>query len=98
MQEVVKILSTFSTIYLLCIFAWVLISWLPMISPKLAFDSKVLAVRRFLDSVVLPWIRLFRFIPPVRMGSMLLDLSAIVAILAFSIGSNLILNLLANSI
>lgn len=94
MEDFVKILGAFFTIYWFCILGWVLISWLPMFSPKLAYDTNVLRVRKFLDSVVLPWVRLFRFIPPLRMGAMMLDMSALVAIFAFTIGSGLLLNVL----
>lgn len=96
MEEVVRILSAFVSIYTLCLFAWVLISWFPMFSPKLAYDSRVLAVRKFLDSVVMPWVRLFRFVPPVRIGGAMLDLSAMVAIFVFIIGSGLVINILAD--
>lgn len=53
----------------------------------------VLAIRKFLDSVILPWVRLFRFIPPVRAGAMMFDLSSIVAFIVFLIGSNLIIDI-----
>lgn len=97
MEAVIQVLSTFLTIYTICVFAWALISWLPMISPQLAYNDTVVAIRRFLDSVVLPYVRLFRFIPPVRMGGTMLDLSALVAILALSIGGNLVIGILASA-
>ena len=94
MDAIYQVLSTFITIYWFCLIIWVLLSWLPMLSPQLAYNSTLVSVRRFLDSVVEPYVRLFRFIPPVRIGAMLLDLSVLVAIIAFSIGSNLLLDLI----
>jgi uncharacterized protein YggT (Ycf19 family) len=97
MELVIQVLSTFLTVYIICVFAWALISWLPMVSPTLAYNDGVTSVRRFLDSVVLPYVRLFRFIPPIRAGGTMIDLSALVAILALSIGGNLIIGILASA-
>lgn len=97
MELVIQLLSTFLTIYTICVFAWALISWLPMISPQLAYNDTVVAIRRFLDSVVLPYVRLFRFVPPVNLGGTMLDLSALVAILVLSIGGNLLISILASA-
>ncbi len=85
MFELYKFLDLFLTIYMICIVGWALISWLPMVSPQLAYNETVAAIRRFLDSIVLPYIKLFRGIPPIRIGDMLLDLSAIVAIILLSV-------------
>jgi uncharacterized protein YggT (Ycf19 family) len=91
--DVVGLLGTFLTIYIICVFLWVLLSWLPMVLPELAANPTIGSIRRFLDSVVEPYVRLFRFIPPVRMGDMLLDLSSLAAILVLTIGGPAILNL-----
>lgn len=96
MEQVIDILAMFLSIYTLCVFAWALISWLPMISPPLAYNDTVVAIRRFLDSIVLPYVRLFRFVPPVRMGGAMIDLSALVAILVLSIGGRIVLSALAS--
>lgn len=98
MELLIQVLSTFLTIYTICVFAWVLISWLPMISPSLAYNENVNSVRRFLDSVVLPYVRLFRFIPPIRAGGAMIDLSSLVAILVLSIFGNTLIQLLATAL
>ena len=98
MATVIELLSIFLTIYTLCIFAWALISWLPMISPSLAYNPTLVSVRRFLDSVVLPYVKLFRFIPPIRAGGAMIDLSALVAILVLVYGGRFALNVLANAV
>lgn len=95
MESLIQVLSAFLTIYTICVFAWALISWLPMISPALAYNQGVLSVRKFLDSVVQPYVNLFRFVPPVRMGAAMVDLSAMVAILVLIIGGPIVLQVLA---
>lgn len=97
MESVISLLETFLIIYTLCVFAWVLFSWLPMISPQAAYNPTLSSVRRFLDSVVMPYVRLFRFVPPIRIGGQLLDLSALVAILVLSFGGRIIIDLLASA-
>jgi len=97
-EALIQVLSTFLTIYIICVFAWALISWLPMISPSLAYNSGVVSVRRFLDSVVLPYVRLFRFIPPIRAGGAMIDLSALVAILVLTMFGNALIGLLATAL
>lgn len=80
-DDILRFLGVALTIYMICVFAWALISWLPMISPSLAFNPTVVSIRRFLDSVVEPYVGLFRkFIPPVQMGGTYIDLSALAAI------------------
>lgn len=98
MAALIQVLGAFLNIYIICVLAWALISWLPMLSPALAYNSTVLAIRRFLDSVVLPYIRLFRFVPPVRVGGAMLDLSALVAIIVLQFGGRIVLNLLASAL
>lgn len=90
MDQVLQFISVFLTIYILCVFVWALISWLPMISPKLAYDSTVISIRRFLDSIVLPYVRLFGFIKPVQMGGTMLDLSATVAIIVLIVLNSIV--------
>jgi uncharacterized protein YggT (Ycf19 family) len=94
MDTLFNVLAAFLQIYVICVLAWALISWLPMISPQLAYNDNILAIRKFLDSVVLPYIRLFRFVPPIRIGAQMVDLSALVAIIALQIGGSIILNTL----
>jgi uncharacterized protein YggT (Ycf19 family) len=98
MEALIQFLNVFYVIYLICIFAWALISWLPMVSPQLAYNETVVTVRRFLDSVVEPYVRLFRFVPPVRIGAMMLDLSALVAILVYTYLGRIVLNMLESAL
>jgi YggT family protein len=64
-------------VYLLCIFAYILTSWIP-----LPYNVWLNRIQRFLYDVVDPYLRLFRrFIPQLNMGGLGLDLSPIFAIL-----------------
>ena len=94
MGTIVEFLGYFLQIYIFCVLGWVILSWLPMLSPQLGYNETVISIRRFLDSVVLPWVRLFRFVPPVRVGGAMLDLSALVAILVLQFGGVFILSIL----
>jgi YggT family protein len=64
--------TVFVSIYVLCIFAWVLLSWI-----QLPYSTVAGSLQRFLDEVVRPYIGLFRGRIP-TLGP--LDLSPIVAI------------------
>jgi uncharacterized protein YggT (Ycf19 family) len=97
MDSLFTFLHYFLTLYIICVFAWALISWLPMVSPQLAFNSTVLSIRKFLDSIVDPYVRLFRFVPPVRIGAMMLDLSAMVAIFVLILFGHPIINVIGNA-
>jgi YggT family protein len=77
-------------VYLLCIFAYILTSWIP-----LPYNVWLNRVQRFLYDVVDPYLRLFRrFIPQLNMGGLGLDLSPIFAILVlyaiYAVGQRLI--------
>jgi YggT family protein len=64
-------------VYLLCIFAYILTSWIP-----LPYNVWLNRVQRFLYDVVDPYLRLFRrFIPQLSLGGLGLDLSPIIAII-----------------
>jgi YggT family protein len=64
-------------VYLLCIFAYILTSWIP-----LPYNVWLNRMQRFLYDVVDPYLRLFRrFIPQLSLSGLGLDLSPIFAIL-----------------
>jgi uncharacterized protein YggT (Ycf19 family) len=94
MEALIQVLATFLQIYILCVFAWALMSWLPLISPQLAYNEVVVKIRAFLDSVVMPYIKLFSFVPPVRIGGAMLDLSALVGILVLVFFGPVVIQLL----
>lgn len=77
MDPIFEFLLICITIYMICIFAWVVLSWIAHVrNPVLD------AVRDFLNSVVNPYMRLFRgLVKPMQVGGALIDLSAIIGIL-----------------
>jgi uncharacterized protein YggT (Ycf19 family) len=73
--------NVFVGIYVLLIFVWVLMSWI-----RMPYSRTVAAVQEFLDDVVRPYIRLFRFVP--MLGP--LDLSPIVAVIVLLVVAGLV--------
>ena len=77
-------------VYLLCIFAYILTSWIP-----LPYNVWLNRIQRFLYDVVDPYLRLFRrFIPQVSLGGLGLDLSPIIAIIVLYAVQRVVLRLL----
>ena len=74
--------TVFVSIYILFIFAWVLLSWI-----RLPYSSVYASLQRFLDEVCRPYLGLFRGRIP-SLGP--LDLSPIVAILVLLVAARLI--------
>ena len=74
-------------VYLLCIIAYILTSWLP-----LPYNVWLNRVQRFLYDVVDPYLRLFRrLLPQLSVAGLGLDLSPIVAILVLTVLYRLVL-------
>jgi YggT family protein len=71
----------FTSIYILLIFGWVLLSWV-----RIPYSRTFAAVQEFLDEVVRPYIRLFRRLP--TLGP--IDLSPIVAVVALLLAARLV--------
>jgi len=74
--------TVFVTIYILCIFAWVLLSWI-----HLPYSTVAGSLQRFLDEVVRPYIGLFRGRIP-TLGP--LDLSPIVAVVVLLVAAQVV--------
>ena len=73
--------SVFAGIYVLLILVWVLLSWV-----RLPYSRTTAAVQEFLDEVVRPYLRLFRFIPPVGP----FDLSPIVGVVVLLVAAGFV--------
>jgi YggT family protein len=80
-ESLQSFVSVFVAIYVLCIFAWVLLSWI-----RLPYSRTTAAVQEFLDEVVRPYVRLFRFLP--TLGPF--DLSPIVAVIVLLVAAGLV--------
>jgi len=73
--------SVFVGIYILFIFAWVILSWI-----QLPYSRTAAAVQQFLDEVCRPYLRLFRRIPP--LGPM--DLSPVIGVVVLLVAAGLV--------
>jgi len=71
--------TVFTSIYILCIFAYVLLSWI-----QLPYSSVAATLQRFLDEVCRPYLGLFRGRIP-TIGP--LDLSPIVAVVVLLVAA-----------
>jgi YggT family protein len=68
--------GTLFLVYLICVFAYILSSWLP-----LPYNIWLNRVQRFLYDIVNPYLSLFRrILPSLSMGGLGLDLSPILGI------------------
>jgi YggT family protein len=74
--------TVFVSIYILFIFAYVLLSWI-----RLPYSSVAATLQRFLDEVVSPYLRLFRGRIP-TIGP--LDLSPIVAVIVLLVAARVV--------
>jgi YggT family protein len=74
--------TVFVSIYILFIFAYVLLSWV-----RLPYSSVVASLQRFLDEVVSPYLRLFRGRIP-TIGP--LDLSPIVGVIVLLVAARVV--------
>jgi YggT family protein len=70
--------SVFAGIYVLLILVWVLLSWV-----RLPYSRTTAAVQEFLNDVVRPYVRVFRFLP--TLGP--LDLSPMVAVIVLLVAA-----------
>ena len=77
--------SVFVGIYVLLIFAYVLLSWI-----RLPYSRTTTAVQQFLDEVCRPYLRLFRRLP--TLGP--LDISPIVAVVVLLVAAGLVNSLI----
>jgi len=80
------LLDTVLSLYFYAVFAWVILSWIPM-SPGHPLGR----IQQFLDRIIYPVIRPIRkVIPPIRVGGGALDLSPIILLLGIQILRRLI--------
>ena len=73
--------SVFVGIYILLIFAWVILSWI-----QLPYSRTAAAVQQFLDEVCRPYLRLFRRIP--SLGP--IDLSPVIGVVVLLVAAGLV--------
>ncbi len=77
--------NVFVGIYVLLIFAYVLLSWI-----RLPYSRTTAAVQQFLDEICRPYLRLFRRLPTIGP----LDISPIVAVVVLLVAAGLVNSLI----
>lgn len=85
--EIADYVNALFLVYLILIFARILLSWIP----RIPYNPMLSAVIGFIHQVTDPYLRLFRrIIPPLGGGGFALDLSPIIGILVLIIGQSII--------
>jgi YggT family protein len=80
-SSIQNFVNVFVGIYILLIFVWVLLSWI-----RVPYSRTTAAVQEFLDDVIRPYLRLFRWLP--RLGPF--DLSPIVGVVALLVAAGIV--------
>jgi YggT family protein len=80
-EQIANFVSALLTVYIILIFAYILTSLIFAFGGRIPYSSWSSAVLGFLRDVCEPYLRLFRFIPPIGP----LDVSPIVAILVLQL-------------
>ena len=76
-QEIADYVDALFLVYMILIFARILLSWIP----RIPYNPALSAVINFINEVTNPYLRIFRrIIPPLGGGGFALDLSPIIAI------------------
>jgi len=76
-QEIADYIDALFLVYMILIFARILLSWIP----RIPYNPVLSAVVNFIHQVTDPYLRIFRrVIPPLGGGGFALDLSPIIAI------------------
>jgi YggT family protein len=86
-EDVADYVSAVFVVYIILIFARILLSWIP----RLPYNRVVRGLADFVTEVTDPYLNLFRrILPPVGGGGMALDLSPIIALFVLFIAQALI--------
>lgn len=85
--DVANYINALFLVYIILIFARILLSWIP----RIPYNPALSAVIGFIQDVTNPYLNLFRrFLPPVGGGGFALDLSPIIATLVLIIAQSII--------
>ena len=91
-NDVADYVSALFLVYLILIFARILLSWIP----RLPYNRYLRAVVDFIHQVTDPYLNIFRrFLPPVGGRGFALDLSPIIGVVVLLIAQTVVVNLIA---
>jgi YggT family protein len=90
-QEIADYVNALFLVYMILIFARILLSWIP----RIPYNPVLSSVIEFIQQVTDPYLRIFRrIIPPMGGGGFALDLSPIVAIFVLIIARSIIVGVI----
>ncbi len=90
--EVARYVQTLVTVYSILIIARIIMSYFT----RIPYNRILRAVLDFVTEVTDPYLGLFRrFIPPIRLGGIALDITPIIALLLLGIVGNIVVNIIA---
>jgi YggT family protein len=90
-QEIADYVNALFLVYMILIFARILLSWIP----RIPYNPVLGSVIEFIQQVTDPYLRIFRrIIPPMGGGGFALDLSPIIAIIVLIIARSIIVGVI----
>lgn len=93
--DVAQYVSSLFTVYIILIFARIVLSWIITFRGSLPYNQPTQVLVGFLESSVDPYLNLFRrFLPPVGLGGMGLDLSPIVGVIVLILAQGIVVGLI----
>ena len=93
--DVADYVSALFTVYLILIFAYIILSWIQQFRP-IPYNVPLRAVIGFITSSVEPYLNIFRrVIPPIGGGGFAIDISPIIAIILLLIAQSIVVDLIA---
>lgn len=94
-NDIAQYVDSLFFVYLIMIFARIVISWVITFRGSLPYNPALRAVTGFLESSVDPYLNFFRrFLPPIGGGRMMLDLSPIVGVLVLVLVQGIVVGLI----
>ena len=94
-NDVAQYVDSLFLVYVILIFARIVISWVVTFRGSLPYNPVLRAVTNFIEQVVDPYLNLFRrLLPPVGGGRMSLDLSPIIAVIVLLVVQGIVVGLI----
>jgi YggT family protein len=94
-NDIAQYVDSLFLVYLILIFARIVISWVVMFRGSLPYNRPLRVVTEFIEQVVDPYLNLFRrILPPIGGGRMALDLSPIIGVLVLILAQGIVVGLI----
>jgi len=94
-DDVALFVDNLFLVFIIMIFAWIVIGWVLMFRGSLPYNRPLRAVTDFIEETVNPYIGVFRrFVPSIGIGGMGLDLSPMVALIVLFIAQAIVVGLI----